>query len=322
MRYASAMSGHDQPKTARPFHIGIAGAGAVGCHYGSLLRQAGHKVTFMARGAHLEALRSTGLVHVTDGQSRTIPVTADDDPSVLAAADVVVFTCKMTDLDAMLDIAAPHAGASALLLTLQNGVEAPDRVAAALPGHAVVAGTAFIGARLEKPGMVIHSAAGGIRLGLWRHGAGERWLAPLIQALAQAGVPVREEADVSLMLWRKLLWNCGFNALTAITRRFARDVAAGGETLAIVRQSMQEAVAVAQALGVALGEADIRKHIGVTLEMGPVKTSMWQDIERGRRTEVDAINGYVVRRAASLGLKAPVNRMLATLVHAIEQGIH
>ncbi len=302
--------------------IGIAGAGAVGCHYGSLLQQAGNDVVFLARGAHLRALRESGLVHVSGGRERVLRVRASDDAAILADRDVVILACKTTGLAAMLTAIAPHVGKEALAVTLQNGVEAPEWVAAALPGRAVAAGTAFIGVRIERPGVVVHSAAGGIRLGLWRSGPGGHLLALLIAALDGAGVPVRQESNVPRMLWRKLLWNCGFNAITAITRRYAHEIAAIPETLDIVRAAMEETVAVARAQSVEIGGEDVRKHVEVTLRMGPVKTSMWQDIERGRRTEVDAINGFVVHRAEELGIKAPVNRMLTALVHAAEGGAH
>ncbi len=302
--------------------IGIAGAGAVGCHYGSLLQQAGNDVSYLARGAHLEAMQKAGLHHVSGECDRTIRVKADDQPDVLSGSEVIIFTCKMNDLDEMIQAVRTVAGTETLLVPLQNGLEAPAMVADGFSLQAVVAGTAFIGARIETPGTVIHSAAGGMRLGLWRHGKGEEKFQMLARALTEAGVPARREGDVKRMLWRKLLWNCGFNAITAITRRYAKDMAANEETLSIVREAMQETVTVANASDVTLSEEDILKHIRVTLEMGAVKTSMWQDLDRGRRTEIDFINGLVVHRAAEKGIEAPVNRMLSVLVHAIEQGIH
>ncbi|MDQ6987351.1 MAG: 2-dehydropantoate 2-reductase [Mariprofundaceae bacterium] len=299
-------------------NIGIAGAGAIGCHYGSLLQQAKQIVTYLARGKHLQAMQADGLLHVSAGKQTRIQVHADDNPQLLANADVVLLTGKMTDFNALLAALKPYLRPDALLVTLQNGVVAPDAVQQLFPGHALAAGTAFIGARIEKPGMVVHSAAGGIRMGWWQHGPGDGFFVPLMQALKNAGVQVRKESDAQLMLWRKLLWNIGFNALTAITRRFARDMAAAAETLPLVRQAMQEAIAVAQANGINLTEADIAKHIEVTLAMGPVKTSMWQDIDRHRPTEVDFINGFIAKRGVELGIGTPVNRMLTSLIHAIE----
>jgi len=301
-------------------NIGFAGAGAVGCHYGSLLQQAGHNITFLARGEHLQAMHTHGLLHISQGEERNIPVQASDEPAILADADVVFLTGKMTDFEGLLADLKAHLKPDALLVTLQNGVAAPDATVLVFPEHAVIAGTAFIGARIERPGMVIHSAAGGMRLGCWRQGAGSYYFEPLLQSLNDAGIPVREESNAKLMLWRKLLWNVGFNALTAITRRFACDMASGTETLPLVRTAMQEAVAVAQAAGVNLCDDDIAKHIDITLSMGPVKTSMWQDIERKRPTEVDFLNGYIVTRATALSMDTPVNHMLTALIHAIEAG--
>lgn len=298
--------------------IAFAGAGAVGCHYGSKLILAGFDVQLLARGEHLAALQQHGLRHESAGQCRQVPVHACDEPATLAAADIVIISCKMTTLDAMIASIHPHLRSDVLLVTLQNGVTAPSRVTRGFPEHAVVAGTAFIGARLEHPGHLIHSAAGGLRFGLWQNGAGADRLQQLIDAFNVASVPVRLDDDPQAMLWRKLLWNCGFNAITAVTRRFARNMASNPETLVIVRKLMEETVAVANAQGVAIGAADIDKHIEITLAMGPVKTSMWQDLEAGRRSEIDDINGYVVRAGEALNIDTPANRFLTALIHALE----
>ncbi len=298
--------------------IGFAGAGAVGCHYGSKLTQAGFDVLLLARGEHLNALQQHGLQHESDGIRRRISVQATADIAQLGGCRIVVLSCKMTTLQQMLPSLQQHLHPDALILTLQNGVQAPEMAASAFPGHAVAAGTAFIGARIEAPGHVIHSAAGGLRMGLWLPGRGEAQLPWLIQACRDAAIPIRQDDDPAAMLWRKLLWNCGFNAITAITRRYASEMASNAETAAIVLQAMQETVALARARGINIDEADIRKHIDITLSMGPVKTSMWQDIEAGRRTEVDYINGYVASQAEAMQLPAAANRMLTRLIHAIE----
>jgi len=299
-------------------NIGFAGAGAVGCHYGSKLQQAGADVLLLARGAHLQAMLSHGLKHESGGICCETAIAATGDMARLHTCSVLVLSCKMTGLKAMLDALQGHIAEDTLLVTLQNGVEAPDMVAAIFPDHAIVAGTAFIGARLEQPGYVMHTAAGGIRMGLWQRGDGERNIADLMGAFHLAGVPARMDDDPEAMLWRKLLWNCGFNALTAITRRYAREMAAHGDTLDIVQQAMAETVALAQARGIGIDAADIAKHIEVTLAMGPVKTSMWQDIEAGHKTEVDFLNGYVAAESASMHLASPANQWLTTLVKAIE----
>ncbi len=296
----------------------FAGAGAIGSHYGSRLQQAGNHITYFTRGAHLHALQQHGLLHESEGKTCCIDVNSTDNLDGFDNVDVVVFSCKMTGLRALIDRVCKAVKPGMLLVTLQNGVEAPEWVAELFPNNAIAAGTAFIGARLEKPGHVIHSAAGGVRAGLWQADAGERWLPELIEQLKVGGVAARIDSDPTAMLWRKLLWNTGFNAMTAITRRYAKQMCESDETLEMVHQAMAETVAVAQAEGVAIGEADIRSHIDVTLAMGPVKTSMWQDIEAGHQTEVDYLNGVVVRKGEACGVATPVNRMLVALIHAIE----
>lgn len=295
--------------------IYVAGAGAVGCHYGSKLLQAGHKVTFLARGAHLRALREHGLVHESMGQRLVLPVEATDDPSTAVGADWILLTCKMTSLAPMLASLKEHVRPDALVLTLQNGVDAPPMAAEAFPGRCVLAGCAFIGARLASPGYVIHSAAGGIRMGVWRKGSARIDVEQAAQIFRDAGVDVRVEKDVLTMLWRKMLWNCGFNALTAILRRYAHECVADPDCCWIVRRAMEEALQAALQQGAKLAVEDIEKHLRVTASMGPVMTSMWQDIEAGRPTEVDFINGKV----AQLVPQALVNRMLTSLVHALQR---
>ena len=298
--------------------IAFAGAGAIGCHYGSKLQQAGFDVLLLTRGKHLQVLQQHGLKHDSGDKTLTLAVTATDEVNRLQDCQIVIMCCKMTGLAAMLEDIQTSIHADTLLLSLQNGVEAPERIGTSFPNHAIAAGTAFIGAYLAQPGHVIHSAAGGIRMGLWQQGSGEHYLPALVEAFQAASVPARIEADPTAMLWRKLLWNCGFNAITAITRRYARDIAANDNTLRIVQQAMQETISLAQAHDIAIEKSDIAKHIEITLAMGEVKTSMWQDIEAGHHTEVDYINGYVATQAERLHLPATVNRSLTNLIHAIE----
>ena len=140
----------------------------------------------------------------------------------------------------------------------------------------------------------------------------------LIEQLKKGGVAARLDSDPATMLWRKLLWNSGFNAITAITKRFAKQICEDEKRLAIARSAMEETVAVAQAQGITIGEDDIQAQIDVTLTMGPVKTSMWQDIEAGHKTEVEYINGVVVRRGDQRGISVVTNRMLLQEIQAIE----
>ena len=300
-------------------HIGFAGAGAIGCHYGSRLFQTKHEILLLARGQHLQALQHDGLLHESGAQHRRINIPATAEHTQLSQCPIIIFTCKMTALHALINslktVIQPHC----MLVSMQNGVQAPDMLAAAFPQHTIIAASAFIGARLAAPGHIIHSAAGGLRMGLWQHGPGDPLLPQLCTAFQLADVPCRIDTDPAAMLWRKMLWNCGFNAITAITRRYAKEIAAHPETLTIVQQAMQETIRVASGCGIAINAADMHKHIATTLSMGAVKTSMWQDIEAGHRTEIDYMNAYVANLAESMQLAAPTNRWLSSLIHSIEQ---
>ncbi len=301
--------------------IAIAGAGAVGCHYGSLLQQTGCNVVFLARGSHLQAMQTTGLKHTSLKWQRELSVQVNDDPSVVKNVNVVLITCKTTGLDVMCRQLVNNVPANALLVTLQNGVQAPDTVAKYFPDHGIIAGSAFIGVRIETPGYIVHSAAGHIRLSLWQHGNNKDILPELeslLLSFQQAGVDARQVADAKQLLWNKMLWNCGFNAITALTRRYARDIANKEPTAQLALAAMQETVSLASNLGVNLPENAAEKQLAITRKLGLVKTSMWQDIEQSRPTEIDAMNGYISDTADELGYKLPVNRMLATLVRTLD----
>jgi len=297
-------------------HVTVAGAGAVGSHYASLMQLGGMQVSLLARGAHFRAMKESGLRHVSMEKEQTVAVDAHDNPSCLRQADIVLFSCKMTGLANLLADARPHIRDHALLISLQNGVEAPSLLSDFFPDHAIAAGIAFIGARIEEPGYVIHSAAGRLCFGPWREGPGGQMLPEFVQALTHCGIGVRLVDDIRQQLWRKMLWNCGFNAITALTCRFAADIAEHNDCCRLATAAMNEMLPVAAAHGVILERKDIEQAIKDTLSCGPVKTSMWQDLEQGRPTEIAHLNGFIGSEAARLGQEAPVNSMLTTLMRA------
>ena len=301
---------------------GIAGAGAVGCHYGAMLQQGGVDTVYLARGGHLTALQTSGLTHISMGNSKHLTVSASGDVTSLADCDVILFACKTTGLEAMCVALTRVVPEDCVLLTMQNGVEAPDVVQRYFPHNPVIAASAFIGARIEEPGVINHSAAGHIRLGLYKPSErAEQILNQLIQAWSTSGVDAAVPDDVHVMLWHKMLWNCGFNAITALTRRYAKDIATEPDTERWVRDAMQETIDVALAMGVVLPPDAIDQHLALTLKAGEVKTSMWQDMEHGRPTEIATMNGYVAKQAKVLGLETPVNDLLASLIRVADGNI-
>jgi len=298
--------------------IAILGAGAVGCHYGAKLISAGAEVRFLARGAHLDALRHSGLWHSSPAGEQRWQIEAQEDPTLIEGCDVLVLACKMTGLAPLLSQIAAHTADEMLLVTLQNGVLAPQWVAERFPGRAVVAGSAFIGVRLSAPGQVRHTAAGHLRLGHWQLGRGSHRLSKLVALWRSADVPVQIEEQMAPVLWNKLLWNCGFNAITALTHRYARDIASDTGCRQLALSAMQETERLARFKGIYLPDDAVEKQVRDTLNGGEVKSSMWQDIEAGRMTEIDWLNGFVADECEKNGLSAPVNRMLCTLVRTLE----
>jgi len=143
----------------------------------------------------------------------------------------------------------------------------------------------------------------------------------MIAGWQRAGVDAQEVVDMRAMLWNKMLWNCGFNAITALTRRYARDIAANEDSARMVRAAMAETIVVAEALGVELPEDAIAQHMELTLKAGEVKTSMWQDMEHGRPTEIEAMNGHVCELGRELGIATLTNELLAALIRASERGL-
>jgi len=301
--------------------VGIAGAGAVGCFYGFALQRAGLDVRFLARGKHLQALQGTGLLYESAGKQDVFTVNASDNVEILAGCDVILLCCKTTQLDAMCQSLLHVVNPKVTWLTLQNGVQAADQVSSYFPNHGVLAASAFIGVRIEKAGHVIHSAAGHIRLGDWfeHEGKGDDEVLKSLQDTWQkAGVDAKVEEDMHTIVWQKMLWNCGFNAVTALTKRYARDVALHDDMAAWVRTAMLEVIAVASEKGVYLDENMVDQHMRMTREAGEVKSSMWQDMSHQKPTEIAAMNGYIAEQGKQLGIAVPINTMLANMIDLAE----
>lgn len=299
--------------------VGIAGAGAVGCFYGLALQRAGLEVVFFARCKHLQALQHRGLLYERGKKKELFQVYASGDIQFLADCDVILLCCKTTQLDALCCALASVAKPTVTWLTLQNGVQASDQVLAHFPKHTVLAASAFISVRIEKAGHIIHSAAGHIRLGSWSNSKGDNIILKSLQdAWQKAGLDAKVEEDMRTILWQKMLWNCGFNAVTALTRRYARDVALNEGMSVWVCAAMAEVIAVAHAMGVKLDKSMIEKHMQLTCEAGEVQSSMWQDTLHEKPTEIAAMNGYIVEQGKKFGVDVPVNTMLANMIDLAE----
>ncbi|APW38077.1 2-dehydropantoate 2-reductase [Rhodoferax koreense] len=292
--------------------IAVMGAGAVGCYYGGMLARAGHEVVLIGRPQHVEAVLRDGLLLDTQTFTAHVPMAASTDASAVAGAALVLFCVKSTDTESAAAEMRPHLLPGALLLSLQNGVDNADRLQAALPDQEVAASVVYVASEMAGPGHIRH------------HGRGELVLAatkttPQVAAmLTDAGVPTEVSDNVAGALWAKLILNCAYNALSAIAQLPYGRVVAGEGVPAVMRDVVDECVAVARANGVRLpGDP----HVAVeqlVLSMPNQYSSTAQDMARGKRSEIDHLNGYVMRRGEALGVATPVNRALHTLVKLIE----
>jgi len=296
----------------KPMKVAVMGAGAVGCYYGGMLARAGHDVVLVARPQHVEAVQRNGLRMETRTFDEHVRLAAAADPSAVQGADLVLFCVKSTDTESAGAQIKPHLRSDALVLTLQNGVDNADRLRTVLPPHQVLAAVVYVATEMAGPGHVRH------------HGRGELVIEPcgasdaVARALIAAGVPTEVSNNVRGALWTKLVINCAYNALSAIAQLPYGQVVSGEGVEGVMRDVVAECLAVAKADGVQL-PADIQATVLKLVETMPGQySSTAQDMARGKRTEIDHLNGLVVRRGEALGIPTPVNRVLWALVKLLE----
>ena len=291
------------------------GAGAVGCYYGGMLARAGHDVVLIGRPEHVQAIERHGLRFEAHGVDEPLRLSASTEPSALVGAKLVLFCVKSTDTESTAAQMRPQLEPDAMLLSLQNGVDNAERLRAVLP-QAVAAAVVYVASEMAGPGHVRH------------HGRGELVIEPssgsaaLQRMLIAAGVPTEISDNVRGALWAKLILNCAYNALSAITHLPYGPLVQGKGVTDVMRDIVAECLAVARADGVDV-PGDIEAAVRRIAQTMPAQySSTSQDLARGKRTEIDHLNGLIVRRGAALGIATPVNRALQTLVKLLEAAPH
>ncbi len=291
--------------------ISVIGAGAVGCYFGGMLALAGAPVTFIGRERQVGALRAKGLTLESVHFTRTLPVSAATDIRSAAFASVVLLCVKTTDTEEAARSLAPHLAEGALLVSLQNGVDNVSRIRDAAGIDAVPA-VVYVGAEVTEPGRVKHTARGDLVLGD---------LPDLAKLFARAEIPSRLSENIEGDLWMKLIQNCAYNAFSALGRAQYGRLVRNPWTRDLMKKVVLEVVAVGKARGIRFPDVDL---VAATWKLGEgmelTTSSTAQDIARGRRTEIDSLNGYVARLGDELGIPTPVNRTLHALVRILEEG--
>jgi 2-dehydropantoate 2-reductase len=291
--------------------IAVMGAGAVGCYYGFKLARAGHDVVLIGRPQLVEAVERQGLRLETQTFDEHVRVSASTAASAVRGAQLVLFCVKSTDTESAAAAIKPHLASDAVLLSLQNGVENAGRLRTRLPQE-VIAAAVYVGVEMAGPGHVRHHGRG--ELVIERSNASD----DVARTLIAAGVPTDISDNVRGALWVKLITNCAYNALSAIARLpYGRVVEGEGMTV-VLRGLVDECLAVAKADGVTLA-GDVDAAVRKIAETAAAQySSTAQDLARGKRSEIDYLNGFIVRRGEALGVATPANRLLHVIVKLIE----
>ncbi len=289
--------------------VAVMGAGAVGCYYGAVLARAGHRVTLIGRPALAEAISERGLVLDTAQGRETLSLEAVTGPEGVAGADVVLVCVKSGDTEEAGRSMLPHLAPQAVILSLQNGVDNGERLASVL-GRPVVPVAVYVATAMEGAGHVRH------------HGRGDLILGPGGEVVAghliDAGIPATVSDRVRDALWAKLTINCAWNALSALSGKPYGQVFASEGFEAVLADVTAECRAVARASGVRLPDDMLAQVRAIASTMAGQHSSTAQDLARSRRTEIDHLNGFIVREGERLGIPTPANRVLHTLVKLVE----
>jgi len=292
--------------------IGVMGAGAVGCYYGAMLGRAGRTVTLIARPQHVQAIERSGLRLQTAAFDETVQVKASAGPSALRGAELVLFSVKSSDTEAAGRAMAPYLERGAAIVTLQNGVDNAERLAATL-GREVIPACVYVAVEMAGPGQVRHHGRGELVIG---HAGPSDEIAATFRA---ASVPVDISPNVMGALWAKLVVNCAYNALSAIAQRPYGELVQSAGIPEVMRAVTDECLAVARAARVEL-PGDMHAAVpGIARTMPGQFSSTAQDLARGKPTEIEHLNGFVVRRGEALGVPTPVNLTLLALVRLLER---
>ncbi|MGE5138226.1 MAG: ketopantoate reductase family protein [Rudaea sp.] len=302
--------------------VAVVGAGAVGCYFGGMLARAGVPVVLIGRARHMEAIARDGLLLEGTRIHERIPLQTSTSIECIGDTQVVLFCVKTVDTETAALQLRPFLTPDAAVLSFQNGVDNVDRMLRTTGVRAVPVAV-YVAAAMTGPGHVTHTGRGDLVLG---HRAG--WpsrpdLQPLSALFEHAGIPCRISEAIEADLWTKMVMNCAYNAISALTRARYGRILEFPPLREVMRRAIAETVGVARAEGVSLSEpALVEAAFQLGEAMRGAHSSTAQDIGLGRPTEIDSLNGFVARRGAQLGIATPVNDTLYALVKLLEQSGH
>ncbi len=292
--------------------IAMLGSGGVGGYFGARLAASGQEVSFIARGAHLAAMRENGLEVKSDlGDVHIQPTDATDDTAAVGGVDAIVIAVKLWDTDEAGRAALAMIGPGTTVVSLQNGVECNDILAPVVGGGRLIGGIAQIAATIEAPGVISHlGTMARVTIGELGGGTSDR-VAALHDACANAGIETATSDDIERVIWEKFVFLVGLSGTTALRRQPVGPIREDGDGRALLLSVMEEVVAVGRAKGIGLDAGFALDRLefadGLPYDMA---ASMYHDLMRENRLELDWLSGAVVRFGAGLGVATPVNRAI------------
>jgi 2-dehydropantoate 2-reductase len=299
--------------------ITIIGSGAMGSLFGGLLAESGQSVFLVdVRQDHVDAINARGLGVEANGIVRNIHIKASTRFTDGKNADLVIVFVKSPQTQSAAVSALACLADSGSVLTLQNGMGNADLLSTVIDPLRVITGTTSHGATLLGPGLTRHAGTGPTAIGAWSCQSPVD-LERIKRLFCNAGIDTKIEDNIHRIVWKKLMINVGINAITALTRIKNGQIVDASPTGALVRAAVKEARQVALAHGNPLPEDIVEQVFTAARSTGPNRSSMGQDVDHNRETEIDAINGAIVRLAHEKGIPVPVNQTLTALVQTLEQ---
>ncbi|MCP8688701.1 ketopantoate reductase family protein [Marinobacterium sedimentorum] len=296
-------------------HIVVVGAGAMGCYFGGILMKAGQRVSLIdVNPTQIEIINQRGLILETDDGRDEFPATASLAKDMSEPADIVILFTKTLHTEAAMASITHLLTPSTVILSLQNGLGNAERIQKYHDRSRIAVGTTLVPADLQGPGHVVSHGPSSSRM-MDVNTAGPEWTEALASLFNNAGLSTELDPDIHSVIWSKVAFNAALNAICAVTGATPGRIGEVEEAVSLARAVVHETVQVGTAHGAVLDEPHIWRNVEMAMREHPNhKPSMLQDIEHGRTTEIDSINGAIVEAAAQAGLDAPSNRTLFQLV--------
>ncbi len=298
--------------------IVVIGAGAMGSLFGGFLAEHKKEVTLLdIWPEHMDTINSNGLIIEREGERRQVSIPATTKSETIGEADLAIVFVKSTQTAQAAQTAAKLINSTGMVLTLQNGMGNADVLDETLGGDRVLAGTTSHGATLLGPGTIRHAGIGATTIGLWQ-GADSTKAQAVADLFNDAGIETSVTDDVRALIWEKLLINVGINAITALTGIKNGKIDEFPAARRLSEMAVREAITVAQAKGVSVRDDAVVHVLQVAQATATNRSSMGQDVDNHRQTEIGTINGAVVKYANKEGIAVPVNETLTCLVETLQ----